>query len=83
MFGWLPTVPEVPTASVFLLGLLAVSIALLSLASVEPGHTLRFRTVRVIAHHRGRSLRLGGALLISVILLFLLLGCCPAPLGGP
>lgn len=72
VFGWLPTVPKSPQLSVFLLGLLAVSIALLSLASVEPGHTLRFRTVRVIAHHRWQIAGLGGALLISVILLFLL-----------
>ena len=72
MFGWLPTVPKSPQLSVFLLGLLAISIALLSLASVEPGHTLRFRTMRVIARHQGQIAWLGGALLFSVILLFLL-----------
>jgi hypothetical protein len=72
VFGWLPTVPKSPQLSVFLLGLLAISIALLSLASVEPGHTLRFRTMRVIARHQGQIAWLGGALLFSVILLFLL-----------
>ena len=73
VFGWLPTVPNSPQLSALLLGLLAVSIALLSLASVEPGHTLRFRTMRVIARHQGQIAWLGGALLVSVILLFLLL----------
>ena len=72
VFGWLPTVPKSPQLPVLLLGLLAVSIALLSLASVEPGHTLRFRTMRVIARHQVQIAWLGGALLISAILLFLL-----------
>jgi hypothetical protein len=73
VFGWLPTFPESPQLSALLLGLLVVSIALLSLASVEPGHTLRFRTVRVIARHQGQIGWLGGALLVSAVLLFLLL----------
>ena len=73
VFGWLPNVPKSPQLSAFLLGLLAVSIALLSLAAVEPGHTVRFRTVRLIARHQGQIAWLGGALLISTILLFLLL----------
>jgi hypothetical protein len=73
VFGSLPTFPPSPQLSALLLGLLAVSIALLSLASVEPGHTLRFRTVRVIARHQGQIAWLGGALLVSAILLFLLL----------
>lgn len=72
VFGWLPTLPESPQLSALLFTLLAVSIALLSLASVEPGHTLRFRPVRVIARHQGRIGWLGGALLVSAILLFLL-----------
>jgi hypothetical protein len=45
---------------------------LLSIASAEPGHTLRFRTVRVIARHQAQVGWLGGALLVSAILLFLL-----------
>ena len=73
MFGWLPTVTKSPQLSALLLALLAVSIALLCLASVEPGHTLRFGTMRVIVRHRGRIAWLGGALLFSTILLFLLL----------
>ena len=72
VFGWLPTISKSPQLPVLLLGLLAISIALLSLASVEPGHTLRFRTMRVIARHQVQIAWLGGALLISAILLFLL-----------
>ena len=72
VFGWLPTIPESPQLSALLFTLLAVSIVLLSLASVEPGHTLRFRTVRVIARHQVQIGWLGGALLVSAILLFLL-----------
>jgi len=45
---------------------------LLSIASAEPGHTLRFRTVRVIARHQVQIGWLGGALLICAILLFIL-----------
>ena len=71
-FGWLPTVPESPQLSALLFTLLAVSIVLLSLASVEPGQTLRFRTVRTIARHQSQIGWLGGALLVSAILLFLL-----------
>ena len=73
MFGWLPSVRKSPQLSALLLALLAVSIALLSLAAVEPGNTLRFRTMRVIVRHRGQIAWLGGALLFSAILLFLLL----------
>ena len=72
VFGWLPTIPESPQLSALLFTLLAVSIVLLSLASVEPGHTLRFRTVRVIARHQVQIGWFGGALLVSAILLFLL-----------
>jgi hypothetical protein len=72
-FGWLPTIPESPQLSALLFTLLAISIVLLSLASVEPGHTLRFRTVRTIARHQVQIGWLGGALLISAILLFFLL----------
>ena len=73
MFGSLPTFPPSPQLSALLFGLLALSIVLLSLASVEPGHTLRFRTMRMIARHQVQIAWLGGALLISAILLFLLL----------
>jgi hypothetical protein len=72
VFGWFPNVRKSPQLSAFLLGLLVVSIALLSLAAVEPGHMVRFRTVRVIAYHRGQIAGLGGALLITALLLLLL-----------
>jgi len=71
-FGWLPSIPKSSQLSALLLALLAVSMLLLSIASAEPGHTLRFRTVRVIARHQVQIGWLGGALLISAILLFLL-----------
>jgi hypothetical protein len=69
----LPSVTNSPQLSALLLGLLAVSIALLSLALVGPRDTLRFRTVRVIARHQGDIGWLGGVLLVSAILLLLLL----------
>lgn len=72
-FVWPPNVTNSPQLSALLLALLAVSIALLSLASVKPGHTLRLRTVRVIARHQEQIGWLGGALLVSTILLFFLL----------
>jgi hypothetical protein len=72
VFGLLPSIPKSPQLSALLLGLLAASIALLSLASVEPGHMLRFQTVRVLASHRGQIACLGGALLVIAILLSLM-----------
>ena len=73
VFGSLPTFPPSPQLSALVFTLLALSIVLLSLASVEPGHTLRFRTMRTIARHQMQIGWLGGALLISAILLFFLL----------
>jgi hypothetical protein len=56
-----------------LLALLAVSIGLLSIAWVEPGDTtMRLRAAQVIVRHRVEIARLGGALLVSTVLLFLL-----------
>jgi hypothetical protein len=72
VFGWLPGLPKSPQLSALLLALLAASLALLSIAAVEPGHTLRFRPVRMIARHQGQIAWLGGAILISAILLFFL-----------
>ena len=72
MFAWLPSIPKPSQLSALLLTLLAVAMLLLSIASAEPGHTLRFRTVRVIARHQAQVGWLGGALLVSAILLFLL-----------
>jgi hypothetical protein len=73
VFGWLPSVPNSPQLSAVLFTLLALSIVLLSLASVEPGHTLRFRTMRTLARHQVQIGWLGAALLISAMLLFFLL----------
>ena len=72
VFAWLPSIPKPSQLSALLLTLLAVAMLLLSIASAEPGHTLRFRTVRVIARHQAQVGWLGGALLVSAILLFLL-----------
>ena len=72
VFAWLPSIPKSSQLSALLLTLLAVAMLLLSIASAEPGHTLRFRTVRVIARHQAQVGWLGGALLVSAILLFLL-----------
>jgi hypothetical protein len=71
--GWLPGFPKSPQFSGLLLALLAVSIALLSIAAIEPGDTLRFRTVRAVARHQAHIAVLGGTLLVSAILLFFLL----------
>jgi hypothetical protein len=72
VFGSLPTFPPSPQLSALVFILLALSIVLLSLASVEQGHTLRFRTVRTIARHQVQIAWLGAALLISAMLLFFL-----------
>lgn len=73
VFGWLQSLPPSPQLSALLVVLLLVSFGLLSIASVEPGDMVRFRSVRVIARHRGEIGWLGGALLASVIV-FLFLG---------
>jgi hypothetical protein len=72
---WPPSVTKNSerSALVLLFALLAVELAVLSIASVEPGHTLRLRTVRVIARHPVQIGLLGAALLVSTILLFFLL----------
>jgi hypothetical protein len=70
-FGWLPTIRKSPSLSALFLALLAVSVALLITASVEPGDMRRHRTVRVIARHQEQMAWLGGALLVTTILILL------------
>ena len=72
-FVWLPSVTKNSQRSTLLLALLGLAFALLSIAAVEPGPALRLRTVRVIARHQVQIGWLGGALLVSTILLFFLL----------
>ena len=69
-YGWLPTLPTSAGLSAVLTALIAVSMALLGVAAVEPGRMLRFRTMRVIARHQAHMAWLGGGLLISAILLY-------------
>jgi len=45
--------------------------ALLCVAVVEPGRTLRFRTMRVLMRHQGHIALLGGGLLVSAAVLYL------------
>ncbi len=72
--SWLVTSGESSSLlAALLLALLAVSLALLTIAWVEPGDTtMRFRAVQVILRHRLEIARLGGAGLVSAVLLFLL-----------
>ena len=56
-----------------LLSLLAGSIALLSIASLEPGYaTMRFRAVRAIERHRVQIAMFGIGLLVCTGVLFIL-----------
>jgi hypothetical protein len=72
--SWLATSGENSSLlAALVLALLAVSLALLTVAWVEPGDTtMRFRAVQVILRHRPEIARLGGAGLVSAVLLFLL-----------
>jgi hypothetical protein len=71
--GLLPSVQTSSLLAALLLALLTVSLVLLSIASLEPSDTtMRFRAVQVIARHRAQIAMLGGALLASTGLLFLL-----------
>jgi hypothetical protein len=72
--SWLATSGQKSSLlAALLLALLAVSIALLTIAWVEPGDTtMRFRAAGVIVLHRPEIARLGGAFLVSAVLLFLL-----------
>jgi hypothetical protein len=72
VLSWFPIVPTSRRLSALLLALLAASLALLSVAAVEPGRMGRHRTVRVIADHRGQIACVGGALLFSALLLYVL-----------
>jgi len=70
--GWLPTVIQSPQLSALVLTLLALSMGLLVIASIEPGHLLRYHSVRVFSRHRAGIAWFGGALFVSAILLLLL-----------
>jgi hypothetical protein len=72
MLSWFPIVRTSRQLSAFLLALLAVSITLLSIAAVEPGRMARHRTVRVIADYRAQIACVGGALLFSALVLYVL-----------
>jgi hypothetical protein len=71
-FGWLQSLPASPQLPTLLVVLIVVSFALLGIASIEPGNTLRFRSVRVVARHKAEIGWLGAALLASVIVFYFL-----------
>jgi len=70
VLGWLPTVSQSPQLSALVLTLLALSMGLLVIASIEPGHLSRYHSVRVFSRHRAGIAWFGGAVFVTAILLF-------------
>jgi hypothetical protein len=71
--GLLPSVQKSSLLAALLLVQLAVSLALLTIASVGPNDaTMRFRPGQVLVRHRPQIAFVGGALLVGTGLLFLL-----------
>jgi hypothetical protein len=68
--GWLQSLPASPELPTLLVVLLVISFALLGIAAIEPGNTMRYRSVRMVARHQGEIAWFGAALLASVIVFF-------------
>jgi hypothetical protein len=70
--GWMTTIGGSSELSALLLTLLAISAASLCIAAFEPGYMVRYRPVRVIAHHRRQIACFGGVTLFCAIVVYAL-----------